>query len=342
MNSREYMLDILQKLIEIPSPTGMTRACAIKIAEELNRLGFAPEISNKGTVTVKVSEGEDPLLLTAHIDTLGAFVRSVKENGRLRYSKIGGWNDNAIENENVIIMTREGKRFTGTVQCVKASRHIWGDHTTMNRSDETLEIVLDEDVHSKADTVALGIGSGDLICFEPRFTITESGYIKSRFMDDKAASAVLLTLAREVKEGRVKPKRGVTIAFTVYEEIGHGASALAASGCEDMIAVDMGCVGGDLNGTEKDVCICAKDAAGPYDFELTNELIKQAKILGLDYAVDVYQNYSSDAATALKAGLDAHFAMCGMGVFASHAYERTHVNGMQNTLRLVSAMMEKE
>lgn len=341
MDCKEYMLDVLEKLIAVPSPTGMTKACALKVFEELQGMGFAPEISRKGTVTVTVAEGDHPLLLTAHIDTLGAFVRSVKENGCLRYSKIGGWNDNAIENENVIILTRDGKRFTGTVQCVKASRHIWGDHTALNRNDETLEIVLDEDVHSKAQTVALGIEAGDLICFEPRFTVTESGYIKSRFMDDKAASAVLLTLARDIKAGTIKPSRGVTLAFTVFEEIGHGASALAECGCEDMIAVDMGCVGGDLNGRETDVCICAKDAAGPYDFDLTNELIANAKALGLEYAVDVYQNYSSDAATALKAGLDARFAMCGMGVFASHAYERTHINGMMNTLRLIEAMTLK-
>ncbi|MBQ6173459.1 MAG: M42 family metallopeptidase [Clostridia bacterium] len=334
MQPAERILENLKILSAIPSPTGMTGACADAVCSMLAGMGFRPEKTRKGAVHCRLAEGEHPILLCAHLDTLGMAVRAVKPNGRLRYSKIGGWNDNAVENENVVIHTRSGKTFTGTVQSVHASRHVWGDITAEARTDESLEIVLDEDVNTKAETEALGIRAGDMVSFDPRLVHTESGYVKCRFLDDKASAAVLLTLAADIAEGRLVPARGVTVAFTVYEEIGHGASDLYAQDAEDIVAIDMGCVGSDLNCRETQLSICAKDAAGPYDWDLTNELIARADRLGLDYAVDVYPNYSSDANTALKGGLDARFACFGPGVFASHGYERTHEKALESTLRL--------
>lgn len=241
-----------------------------------------------------------------------------------------------IENENVLIHTRTGKTYSGTVQSIHASRHVWGDITAEKRDDQTLEIVLDEPVSSKSDVEELGIGPGDMISFDPRLTVTPNGYIKSRFLDDKASAAILLGLAKAVADGSIRQERRTIIAFTVYEEIGHGASTFGnMHDVEDMLAVDMGCVGDDLQCRETQVSICAKDAAGPYDWSFTNELMTRARAMQLDYVVDVYPRYSSDTATALKAGLDTRFALCGPGVFASHAYERSHVSGVMNTFKLV-------
>lgn len=342
MDDRQYMIDQLRALTAIPSPTGMTRAATDYILHELKALGFRPTRTPKGTVLCELGGSGHPLLLSAHVDTLGAVVRSVKSNGCLRYSQIGGYNDNAIENENVLIHTRAGKVFSGTVQSVHASRHVWGSKTAEQRDDTTLEIVVDEKVRSKADTEALGIRAGDIISFDPRTVVTESGFIKSRHLDDKASSAVLLALARGVSERRVVLKRSVTIMFSVYEEVGHGASPLYARDIEDMLVVDMGCVGDDLECREDMVSICAKDSAGPFDFDFTNELIGYAEKLQLPYAVDVYPGYSSDSATALKAGMEARFALCGQGVFASHGYERTHIDGMSATLALATAAAEAD
>ena len=339
MNHQEYCLDQMAKLMAVHSPTGMTDNASAYVMQELTRLGFKPEMMRKGTVVCDLGGEGRGLLLSAHLDTLGAVVRSVKPNGRLRYTKLGGWNDNAIENENVTIVTREGKAFCGTVQSIHASRHVWTDTTTEKRDDKSMEVVIDEITGSKAETEALGIGAGDMICFDPRFTVTPSGFIKSRFLDDKASAAILLALANDVACGAVQLTRKVIIAFTVYEEIGHGASALWSQPVEDMLAVDMGCVGDDLNCTETEVSICAKDAAGPYDWSFTNELIAAAKQQALPYVVDIYPSYSSDTATALKAGLDARFALCGPGVFASHGYERTHVKGVMATLALIEAIV---
>lgn len=340
MDKQTYMLEQVKTLTSIPSPTGMTDEAADYVLAELTRLGFRPERTPKGAVLCCLGGMGHPLLLSAHVDTLGAMVRAIKGSGALRYTKIGGFGDNAIENENVLIHTRHGKTYTGTVQSVKASRHVWNNNNDV-RSDETLEIIIDEEVSSKADVEALGIGVGDFISFDPRTIITESGFVKSRHLDDKASSAVLLTLAREVAEGRAQLCRQVTLLFTVYEEVGHGASPLYKMDIEDMLAVDMGCVGDDLTCRETQVSICAKDSAGPFDFSFTNELIARAKAENIDYAVDIYPSYSSDAATALRAGLDARFALCGQGVFASHGYERTHVKGMLATLALVTSVATK-
>ncbi|MCH5286679.1 MAG: M42 family metallopeptidase [Christensenellaceae bacterium] len=341
MDKKDYLLDQFYRLAAIPSPTGMTHEATAHVLAELTRLGFQPERTRKGTVVVCLGGVGHPLLLSAHVDTLGAVVRAVKGDGHLRYSRIGGFDDNNIENENVRIHTRDGKVFTGTVYSTKASGHVWGNQTGTPRSDEFLEIILDEEVSSRAEVEALGIHSGDFISFDPRTVITDSGYVKSRHIDDKASAAVLLTLAREVAEGRVTLGRKVYLSFTVYEEVGHGGSGLEAlSDVEDMLAVDMGCVGADLSCKETQVSICAKDSAGPYDWDFTNELIARCRRLDLDYAVDVYPSYSSDASPALKAGMEIRFALCGQGVFASHGYERTHVKGMLNTLALVTDTAE--
>ena len=342
MDKKEYMLDQLCRLTAIPSPTGMTNEATAYLLAELTRLGFQPERTCKGTVVVNLGGTGHPLLISAHVDTLGAVVRAIKPNGHLRYNRIGGFEDTAIENENIRVHTRDGKTFTGTVYSTKASRHVWGDQSATPRNDEFLEVILDEEVSSRAEVEALGIHPGDFISFAPRTVITESGYVKSRHLDDKASAAILLTLAREVAEGRVTLGRKVYLAFTVYEEIGHGGSGLVAlTDVEDMLAVDMGCVGADLSCTETQVSICAKDAAGPYDWDFTNELIARCQRLSLDYAVDIYPGYSSDCSPALKAGMEIRFGLCGMGVFASHGYERTHVKGMMNTLALVTDVSER-
>ena len=342
MDKQTYMLNQLKVLTGIPSPTGMTHEISNYLMAELTRLGFTPERTPKGTVMCCLGGSGHPLALSAHVDALGAMVRAVKSNGCLRYTQAGGYSDNAIENETVKIHTRSGKVYTGTVQSTHASVHVWGRTTDEKRSDESLEIVVDEETWSKADTEALGIRPGDYISLDPRTVVTESGFIKSRHLDDKASSAVLLTLAREVAEGRVVLPRRTYIVFTVYEEVGHGAAPLSKLDLEDMLAVDMGCVGDDLACKENMVSICAKDSAGPYDYDFTSELVALAEEKGLPYAVDIYPSYSSDASAALRAGFDARFALCGQGVYASHGYERTHVKGMLATLSLVTAYVEKK
>ncbi|MDO4484465.1 MAG: M42 family metallopeptidase [Clostridia bacterium] len=337
----EYALEQLKTLVSIPSPSGMTREATDYLLAELTRLGFRPQRTRKGTVTCDLGGTGHGIAISSHVDTLGAMVRSVKSNGCLRLSQIGGYNYNAIENENVLIHTRDGRVYSGTVQSTHASLHVWSSNAKDERTDETVEVVVDEEVRTAQDTKALGIDAGCVVSFDPRFVVTKSGFVKSRFLDDKCSASLLLALARQVADGAVTLARNVILVFTVYEEEGHGASALYGMPVEDFIAVDMGCVGDDLNCHETELSICAKDSASPYDFDFTNELIDRAKRLSIPYAVDIYPRYGSDCSTVLKAGLEARFACCGQGVFASHGYERTHIKGMQATLALIGDLSER-
>ncbi len=332
-------LEYMQKLLAIPSPTGFTEKAASYLMETLQSMGFHPVQQRKGGVLCELGGEGRGILLSAHVDTLGAMVRSIKGNGRIRYTHIGGWADSTVETENCLVHTRDGKAYSGTVQSTKASQHVFGDMNGDNRNETSLEIVLDEMVKSKEDVENLGIETGCFISWDPRTTLTDSGYLKSRHLDDKASAGMLLSLAQQVAEGKIRLCRRVAILFTVFEEVGHGASMRLPEGIEDILAVDMGCVGDDLGCDETMVSICVKDSAGPYHYGFTSELIALAKAKGIRYAADVYPSYSSDTATALRAGNDCRYALIGTGVFASHGYERTHVQGIENTCKLIQAVV---
>ena len=342
MNYTDYAVEQIISLVKIPSPTGFTRAATDYLMNELTGLGFAPVRTKKGAVVCRLCEGGHPMLLSAHVDTLGAMVRSVKGNGRLRYTHIGGYQDATIETENCLVHTRDGRAYSGTVQSTCASQHVYPGMGGKERSEDTLEIVLDEMVKSAADVKALGIDTGCFISWDPRVVLTESGVIKSRHLDDKASSGVLLALAKAIKEGDVRPTRAVDIMFTVYEEVGHGASPLTHSDYEEILAVDMGCVGDDLACDEAMVSICCKDSSGPYNWEMTSRLIALAQRDGLAYAADIYPSYGSDASAAMRSGMEARHALIGPGVFASHGYERTHKAGVENTLKLACAYVQEQ
>ena len=281
----------------------------------------------------------DALLLEAHTDTLGAMVAEIKGSGRLRLTNLGGMRAENAEAENLRIRTRSGKVFEGTCQLVNASVHVNGSYADTKRSFDTVEAVIDEDVKSADDVRALGIEVGDMVCFEPRTRITESGYIKSRFLDDKLSVGVLLGLAKYLSDTNSRPQRRTYVHVTVYEEVGHGGAGSVPDGVTEAISVDMGCVGEGLSCTEKQVSICAKDSGGPYSYALVSRLIEAAKSAGADYAVDVYPHYGSDVEATLSAGSDIRHGLIGPGVYASHGYERSHLDGVYNTLALLTSFL---
>lgn len=332
-----YCVEQLKKLCAIDSPSGFTDRAADYLIEELTRLGYAPEKTRKGGVAVCLGGEGNGLLLMAHVDTLGAVVQTILPNGRLRLSPVGGLRAENCETENCTVYTRFGGTYSGTLQLKDASVHVNGDYGAKKRTFEETEVVLDEPVSNPEDTRALGVEAGDFVCFAPRTTVTESGYIKSRFLDDKLSAAILLGYAKELKEKQITPGRRVYLHFTVYEEVGHGASASVPADVTELISVDMGCVGEGLTCTEREVSICAKDSGGPYDYAVTTALVKAAKEQGIGYAVDVYPHYGSDAEAALQAGYDVRHGLIGPGVYASHGYERSHVDGVENTLKLLWA-----
>lgn len=368
-----YMVEQTKNILAIDSPTGFTARAAEYVMEEYRRLGYEPKLTNKGGVLVCVSEGsghdaasgtsviaqtangsadsaprtapcsvseaEGAVFLEAHMDTLGGMVRDISASGRLMLTPLGGMNPNNAEAENCRVYTRDGRVYSGTFQMKNASIHVNGDYNATSRSYDVMEVVLDEIVKTKDDVLALGIMPGDIVCFDPRTVVTESGYIKSRFLDDKLSVGILLGYAKYLKDNSVKTARKIYQHITVFEEVGHGGSASVPTDVTEVISVDMGCVGDGLSCTETQVSICAKDSGGPYHYDVVTGLINAAKAAGLDFAVDVYPHYGSDAEATLRAGYDCRHGLIGSGVYASHGYERSHIKGIENTFGLLKAYL---
>lgn len=343
----DYIMDEAVKLLAVDSPTGYTSDIAALVTKEFKSLGYKPEETVKGGILVKLSDGASKgkggaggkggLLLEAHADTLGGMVSKIKSNGRLEVTNLGGMNANNAEAENVKVVTKFDGVLEGTCQLENASIHVNGKYNDTKREWSAMEIVLDEDVKSEEDAKKLGVSVGDIVCFDPRTKITKSGYIKSRFLDDKFSVAILLGYAKYLKEEKVSPTRPVWAYVTVYEEVGHGGSGSIPAGITEGISVDMGCVGEGLSCTERQVSICAKDSGGPYSYDVVKALTEAAKKSGADYAVDIYPFYGSDVEATLRAGHDIMHGLIGPGVYASHGYERSHRDGAENTLRLLIA-----
>ena len=336
-NYADFSWEQAAELLAIDSPSGYTARAAAWVKEAFEKLGFEAKITVKGGVLIDLggADEQDGLLLEAHGDTLGAMVAEVKGNGRLRLTNLGGMRAENAETENVRVYTRDGKVIEGTCQLANASVHVNGGYGDTKRSWDTVEIVLDEDVKSAADTRALGIEVGDIVCFDPRTRRTVSGYLKSRFLDDKLSVGILLGFAKYLADNKIIPARRVWAHVTVYEEVGHGGSSSVPAGVTEAISVDMGCVGNGLQCTERQVSICAKDSGGPYSYEVVGKLIAAAKAMEADYAVDVYPFYGSDVEATLRSGVDIRHGLIGAGVYASHGYERSHIDGVYNTLKVL-------
>jgi len=337
-----YIVQQLVRLATTPSPVGYTDEVLASISAEFSRWGLKTRHLNKGGL-IATLEGQDSAAqrtLSGHVDTLGAMVKEVKSSGRLKFAKIGGYTMNSVEGEHCTIITSGEQKYTGTILTTKQSTHVYGPESAkQDRDDDAMEIRLDEVVKNKDDVARLGIGVGDFVAFDPRTTVTSSGFIKSRHLDDKASVAVLLGVAKYFSEEGLRPAHTTNFFITAYEEIGHGASFGTPGETVEFLAVDMGCIGDGLSCTEFDVSICVKDSGGPYDLSLRKKLVALAEAEGLPYALDVYPYYGSDAGAALRAGANVRAALIGPGVDASHAHERTHTQALEATARLCIAYL---
>lgn len=333
----DYIIKSIVDLANIPSPSGYAKEAIIYIEKIIKNLGINYRITNKGALiaTIEGKDNKNQRTISAHVDTLGAMVKSIKENGRISFDKIGGYILNSIEGENCIIETCEGKRFSGTILTVKPSIHIHSDAGQIERKIENMEIIIDEKVKNKEDIEKLGINVGDFIFFDTRTTLTESGFIKSRHLDDKASAGIILGVIKYIIDNKINLPYTTNFFFSNYEEVGHGAAASIPENTVEFIAVDMGAPGEGQNSSEYAACICAKDSHGPYDYELRKKLVNICIKNNIDYKIDIYPHYGSDASTALSSGYDLKTGLIGPGVFASHSYERTHKDAILNTSKLL-------
>lgn len=333
---RAYYFDVVSRLLNTPSPTGYTREIMPLVQEIAGENGCSFRLTRKGcaVLTYPGADHTAPLGACAHCDTLGLMVRSISADGGLCFTKVGGPQLPTLDGEYCTVITRDGRKYTGTILSKSPASHVFEDAATRTRDADNMYVRLDEVVKTAADVRALGIENGDYICYDPKTTVTPSGFLKSRFIDDKASVAALLTVTHILHEEKITPPHDLAILVTMYEEVGHGAGYVP-EGITAMLGVDMGCVGLDLSCTEHDVSICVKDSGGPYDYDLTGRLASLAQENGLSYALDVYPFYGSDVGAMWRAGNDIPGALIGTGVHASHGMERTHWDGILNTLKLI-------
>ena len=330
-----YTLETFQALLAVDSTTGQYQQIQEKTAGLIHSLGYEPSFTHKGGVLANLGGEGNPLVVTAHLDDIGLMVRHINADGTLNVCPVGGLSPFYCVTENVRVHTGGGSVFTGTVCRTPNSIHVTEDELRKVPGDfrTNVCVVLDQPVKNAADTRALGVDTGDYIALEPRFTLS-GGYIKSRFVDDKACAAVLLNVMKAIREQNKKPKRRVIAYFACYEEIGHGTAWLP-EGVKDILSVDIAPTGPDQNSDEHKVSIFAKDSRFPYHSGMTAELRECAAEAGVDYVMDVFTpHYGTDGDGSVLAGYDVRHAAIGPGTANSHGYERTHIDGLRNTFDL--------
>ena len=336
-------LDYIVTLTQTPSPTGYTTDIMNYLKAEIEGFGYEATKTPKGGVLVTVpgKNDEEHRILTAHLDTLGAMVRAIKPDGRIKMDLVGGFGYPSIESENCLIhCAKNGKTFTGTILMHQTSVHVYRDASTAERNQTNMEIRLDEKVTTADEVRTLGIEVGDFISFDPRTIVTETGFIKSRHLDDKVSAAILIHLLKVYKEDGIVLPYTTHFYFSNNEEIGYGANSSLPDRVVEYLAVDMGAMGDDQQTDEYTVSICVKDASGPYHYELRQHLVSLAEREGIPYKLDIYPYYGSDASAAMRAGADVKHALLGAGIESSHSYERTHLDSVDATERMVDAYLK--
>ena len=336
-----FLLQFLTDLLNIPSPTGYTTPALQFVRETLAALKLDTHFNAKGGL-IATWPGEastHPRALTAHVDTLGAMVKEIDAaTGRLRLSRLGGVTWHSVEGEGCTIITADdSRRLRGAILPRKASVHVHGgpDVENLERTDANMEVRIDAKVRSSADTRQLGIEVGDFVAFDPRVEVTETGFIRSRHLDDKAGVACIVAACKTLLDVGLRPGQRTTLLISHYEEVGHGASTGLPVDAQELLAVDMAAVGPGQNSDEYSVGICVKDSGGPYSLDLRRNLVALAEAADIPYKLDIYPFYGSDGGAAWRAGADAQVGLVGPGIDASHHYERTHLDSITATTRLL-------
>ena len=339
--NNEEMIDFLIGLLDTPSPTGYHKEAIEYCSRAFTSLDFTnTEIreTRKGALLIHIKGEHDsaPVGVTAHADTLGFMVKEIKSNGRLKLTNLGGINWSGAEFENCTIRTHDDKRYRGTVILANPSTHVNRNAGKAERNGDTMEVRLDAKTTSKKETEDLGIGVGDFIFLDPRIEVTDTGFIRSRFLDDKASVATIYAALSAMKRAGVIPQQDTYILIANYEEVGHGGSAGFPENLAELLAIDMGAIGDGQAGDEFSVSICVKDGGGPYHFDMNNKLRQIAELNHIQYKVDIYIYYASDGTAYWRAGGEAKVGLVGPGVASSHGYERTHIDALVNSAHLIA------
>jgi putative aminopeptidase FrvX len=341
----EYLIDLLTRLLNTPSPTGHTAEAIALTQASLEKFNGLTISSNRKGALLADWVGQNsssPRGLTAHVDTLGAMVKEIKTNGRLKMTQIGGYAWNSVEGEGVTIFPASGEPIRGSILLNKASTHVFGPLVRDTRRDEeNMEIRLDARTTKAEETRQLGIEVGDFVAFDPRVELT-NGFVRSRHLDDKACVACIVAAVKAISDAGLKPVQRTHLLISNYEEVGHGAAAGLPADLAELVAVDMAAVGEGQTSDEFHATLCVKDSGGPYHHGLSQKLRRLAEDQGIAYKVDIYPYYGSDGEAFWRAGGDVAVALIGPGVDASHNYERTHTEALLATTQWILAFLLAE
>ena len=340
----ENTVSIMKKYLDIPSPAGYTDIAISECKKDFEKLGLDCKLTKKGGLiaTLKGKDDENQITISAHMDTLGAMVKEITYDGKIKYHRIGGGCWDSVEGENCNIITRKNGHIRGTVTFKYASTHTYGQELAASeRTGDTMLIRLDEEVNCKEDVLDLGVKVGDFIYMDTRFEYNKNGFIKSRYIDNKAAIAIVLELAKYFKTNNLKPEHTTNFYISNYEEVGHGLSKAIPEKTTELVSIDIAPIGDGQTSNEHSVCIVAKDKQTVYDSYLRFKLEDIAQEHNINYNIDLFNNYSSDSSQAIKWGEDLRFANIGPGVDTSHHYERTHIDAIENTFKLLENYMLK-
>ncbi len=334
----DYLSRTLEDLINTPSPTGDTDWAIGFVQNELENMGIEYRRTTKGAIVADFGglQETNPRAITAHVDTLGAMVSEIKSNGRLKMTALNGVNWPSVESEGVTVMTKSGQGINGSIVLENGAVHVNKDARTGKRNADTLEVRLDERTTSPEETKLLGIDVGDFIYFDPRLVKSDSGFIRSRFLDDKACVACVLAAIKSLVDAEVSPSQRTHVLFSNFEEVGHGGMDGIPEDVKEMVIVDMACVGDGQNGDEFHCSICLADSGGPYSKGLSTKIRNIASGANVDLTPDTYAYYSSDGTAYWRSGGSAEVALIGPGVDTSHGYERTHADALRDTALLLA------
>jgi putative aminopeptidase FrvX len=336
--SKDYLIQVLGDLLNTPSPTGYTDWAVSVVEQELDTLGINCYKTNKGSLVAFMEgiESNAPRALSAHVDTLGAMVKEIKKNGRLKLTPLGGLEWHSVESEGVTVHTRSDRTIRGSLVFANGAAHVNKEVSKAVRNADNMEVRLDERTQTDEETRLLGIEVGDFVAFDPRMEVSQAGFIRSRFLDDKACVACLLAALQALKNAGVTASQRTHILFSNYEEVGHGGFAGLPDDLSELVVLDMACVGDGQQGDEYHCTVCAKDSSGPYSKDLSDSLRVLASQAGIDLVTDIYPYYSSDGSVYWRSCGQAQVALIGPGVDTSHGYERTHIDALIDTSILIA------
>lgn len=340
-----YLENTLRELLAVPSPTGMTDDVVRLCCRKLEELGIKYELTRRGAIraTLRGATYSPDRAIAAHLDTLGAMVKRLKDNGRIEVVPVGTWPARSAEGARVTLFAEEGRQHRGTLLPLKASGHVYNEGVDEQPAHwQNIELRLDEAVHSRADLEALELAPGDYVAIDPQPEFLDNGFWVSRFLDDKAGVAALLAAARAVVTQDIALPIDCHLLFTISEETGVGASHVLHGDCAELIAVDNGTIAEEQETSEYGVTIAMLDSSGPFDFYLSRRLVNLCRRFDLTYSRDVFRFYRSDAAAALEAGNDIRTALVCFALDSSHGHERTHRDSVATVASLLALQMQSD